>query len=170
MPIGKLAEFLKARATALRDESRTRDEAAAREWREAVDEILTQMEEWVRAADPDALLRVRRFTFSQIERKLGYYETPALEIIAGHECVVICPWARYVAGGAAVPGETVAEIEGAINFGARYSAHYQLCRVKFGEKYRWLIQDRYHIDKKFPWIAAPFDREAFETAMVSLLR
>jgi hypothetical protein len=167
--MGKLAAFLKTRAANLRDEGLTRNEAAAREWCEAVDAILTQMEEWVRAADPDGLLRVRRFTFSHAERNLGYYETPALEIVVGNREVVVCPWARNVAGGAAIPGETVADIDGAINFGSRYCPHYRLCRVKSGEDYRWLVQDRYRIDRKFPWIAYPFDREAFEAALVALL-
>lgn len=168
--MGTLATFLEQESQALRAERAVKDAAAVGEWCNAVNEMMALMEEWVRDADPTGLLPIHRYTFSDIEAKLGYYETRALRIAVGYRECVVTPLARYVMGARAIPGETLADIEGTILMRHRAFTNYSIHRIIRNGAYQWLMQNEYAIDERRPWDSYFFTREAFEEALVTMLR
>lgn len=167
--MGKLATFLEQEAKRLWAESVVKDPEAVREWCETVNQMMELMEGWIRESDPVGLLPIHRYTFNKIEGKLGYYETFALRIAVGYRECCITPWARYVMGAAAIPGETLADIEGTIVMQHGAYTNYRIHRIMRNGAYQWLMQNDYRIDKRRPWDSYPFTREAFEEAMVNVL-
>ncbi|QJW94281.1 hypothetical protein [Frigoriglobus tundricola] len=167
--MGKLAAFLEKEANRIRAERATKEPETAREWCEAVNQMMELMEGWIRESDPSGLLPIHCYTFGQIERKIGYYETRALRIATGYRECTITPRARWVLGAAAIPGETLADIEGTIEMQHGPFTHYSIHRIMRNGSYQWLMQNEYKIEKRRPWDSYPFTREAFEEAMINIL-
>jgi hypothetical protein len=167
--VGKLAAFLEMEANRLCAEGATKDAEAAREWCDAVNQMMELIEGWIRESDPTGLLRIHRYTFSSREPKMGYYETQAVRVVVGNREAIIAPWARYVMGATAIPGETLADIEGTILMQHGVFTHFRIHRIQRNGLYQWLIQNEYRTDKRRPWDSHPFTREAFEEAMVDIL-
>lgn len=83
-----LKDFLISKA----DEYGVRGRNAKRkEWIEAVDGLLDQIQSWMREADPEGLLDVVRYLVSRSERGYGTYDAPALQIRFGPAEVSIEP-------------------------------------------------------------------------------
>jgi hypothetical protein len=88
-------EFLrqKSEGTGIRERNRNRSE-----WLKAVQELLTQIEDWLRAADTENLLEIMRYEVERVEDRLGVYDAPALKIRFGTDVVDILPMGRYAIG------------------------------------------------------------------------
>lgn len=72
-----------------------------REWCLALNELVGQFREWLRTAESEGLLSVKKFSVRIHELRLGDYEAPALEIVTPRGFAVsIKPKARFVVGGA----------------------------------------------------------------------
>ena len=93
-------EFLRQRA----DESGIRQRNLNRlEWLKALQEILAQIDEWLRAADTDNLLDIARYKVERVEDRLGVYDAPALKIRLGADDVDIVPVGRSVCNWPTLP-------------------------------------------------------------------
>src|SRR5258708_1596112 len=55
-------------------------EATVAEWREAVQHLFAQMRAWLKASDPDGIIRVKESNREINEPGLGRYEVPSLEL------------------------------------------------------------------------------------------
>jgi hypothetical protein len=167
--MSKLASFLVAEAAQFRAESVTNHPEMASEWREAVTRLIDEMEQWIRESDTNQILRLFRETFCKREVTIGYYEAPSLRVVVGTYDITIAPWARKVLKAVAIPGETPADVEGVVEMRSSYLSRFKLYRIRRNGEYQWLMQNEAKVDKRRPWDSYPFDREAFEIAMISLL-
>ena len=64
----------------------------------AIEKLLEQIKEWLRAADTEHLLEIMRYDVERIEDKLGLYNASALKIRLGSEEVKVVPVGRYAIG------------------------------------------------------------------------
>jgi hypothetical protein len=88
-------EFLRQKAEGTGIQERNRNRA---EWLKALEGLLTQIEDWLRAADTEKLLEILRYDVERVEDRLGIYDAPALKIRLGTDEVDVVPVGRYTIG------------------------------------------------------------------------
>ena len=91
--MGTLTEYLKDKAAKLRAEKPER-ERLIEDWRSALDRLLDQLEQWVREADTERILEVRRTEHKFNDEGMGPYTAPGLDITAGLPRVILEDAAR----------------------------------------------------------------------------
>ncbi len=86
------AEFLrkKTEGSDVRERHRERDQ-----WIAAVKQLLDQIDDWLRDADPEQLLERIPYEVQRVEQRLGIYDAPALKVRLGTEEVDITPSGRF---------------------------------------------------------------------------
>jgi hypothetical protein len=88
-------DFLRQRAgeSGARERNRNRGE-----WLRAINGLLDQIRDWLRAADPENLLETVTYEVQRAEGPLGIYDAPAIKIRLGTDEVDIVPVGRYAIG------------------------------------------------------------------------
>ena len=106
MPI-TFQDFLrrKAEGTDVRERNRNRDE-----WLKAINGLLDQIEEWLRAADAENLLEIMRYDVERVEERMGVYDAPALKVRLGTDEVDVVPVGRYAIG--PLPAQAIKSLMG----------------------------------------------------------
>ena len=131
------------------------------EWLQALERLFQQMEEWLRQVDAEKVLRVDRRSI-QLRDELGTYPASALTFdLYGSKAEAI-PVAWDVAAPMAVSISLGGAPEGRVDLtdgGRKYKL--------FRRGGNWMIVDERDAMAPSP---VPFDRQAFETALVDLLR
>ena len=157
-----LTEFLREKAAEESAQRQKREEQIA-EWRQAVERLLAKLQEWVRTADPDGLLEVKRNDFRINEEGLGKYQVPGLVITAFDRQMMVVPKARYTVATATLPQNATQE---------RASG-----RVDLTDDARRFVLYRFRREKDDIWMiddttANPrlFDQAEFESALLSFLK
>lgn len=88
-------EFLRRKAEAAGARERNRARA---EWLQSVRGLLDQIQDWLRASDPENLLEIVPYEVQRVENRLGIYDAPALKVRLGTDEVDIVPMGRYAIG------------------------------------------------------------------------
>jgi hypothetical protein len=163
MSSSSLAEFLKHEAREKR-EKYSAMEAEVRAWQAAVEKLLSEMEEVLRQADTDGILQIERTSHRLREMGYGPYDVPGLSIFLGDRYVDIEPVARRVM----IPieeenGQIVRTAAGRVDMN-NGEWKYILYRFTAPGGDRWRMTDDRDFSKR------PFDRAAFEGAILSMLR
>ena len=71
-----------------------------REWLLALADLMSMFRKWLSSAEQETLLRIKEYTISIHEERLGTYDAPALDIVTpGGVVVSIRPKARIIVGG-----------------------------------------------------------------------
>ena len=83
----------KAAGTDIRERNRNRGE-----WLMALQKLLAQIEDWLRAADTESLLEIVRYDVERVEDRLGIYDAPALKIRLGTDEIDVVPVGRFAIG------------------------------------------------------------------------
>jgi len=95
----------KAEGTDVRERNRNRDE-----WLKAINGLLDQIEEWLRAADAENLLEIMRYDVERVEERMGVYDAPALKVRLGTDEVDVVPVGRYAIG--PLPAQAIKSLMG----------------------------------------------------------
>jgi hypothetical protein len=156
-----LAQFLKEEAVQQRAQA---DAIAAdvQAWERSVNRLVQQMEDWLRLADPERILRIETTTHYLREEGIGQYILYGLSILLGAREVEVIPVARKVV---AVFDDDIAparRAQGRVDL-TNGEWKYMLYRFVLDQDDRWMIVDDRDYRKR------PFDQSSFEEAMVSLL-
>src|SRR3954452_10351334 len=88
-------DFLRQKAEGAGIRERKRDGS---EWLQALQGLLEQIEDWLRAADTENLLDTTRYEVERVEERMGVYDAPALKIRLGTDEVDVVPVGRYAIG------------------------------------------------------------------------
>jgi hypothetical protein len=164
MPI-QFQDFLRKRAeeSGVRERNRNRGE-----WLLAIRRLLEQIQDWLRAADPESLLEIVPYDVERVEGPLGIYDAPALKIRLGTDEVDIVPVGRYAIGPFAV--QTMRSLLGSEGTDGPAAGRVDITN---GERKYVLIrdvstgQDRwYALDEEFR--AALLDQARLETILQDL--
>ncbi len=157
-----LTEYLRGEAAEIRAESE-RLKAATLDWQRATQDLVHQVLEWLKAADPEQLLRVRQTDHTFEDYYMGRYVLKGLSISLGRNAVRAVPYPLPVVGMIQPPGETAQrQIEGRVDLDNGME------RVPV---YRVISEGR---DVWMWWtyggIGTPFTRESFEGIVLGLLQ
>jgi hypothetical protein len=158
----RLADFLKEQAA---EQRRTAPEMEQKrkEWVAAVERLIEQMENWLRQADSEMILRVERIRVEMLEEGLGEYAVPGLSIKLGTQRVEVLPRARNVAGAILLEDGKTYRPQGRVDLTSG-GVPFVLYRVIRDQGDQWFLFPL-QADK-----AKPFDNEAFEAILLGLLR
>jgi hypothetical protein len=91
----RFQDFLRQKAEESGTRERNRDRG---EWLQAIRRLLDQIQDWLRAADPENLLEIVPYDVERVEGRLGIYDAPALRIRLGTDEVDVVPVGRYAIG------------------------------------------------------------------------
>lgn len=157
-----LTNFLQSEATHVRDES-ARLKAATEDWQRAAQNLVHQMVEWLKLADPEGLLRVRQVDHTFEVYDLGKYVIKGLAVTFGRSTLRINPGQLEAVGVVQLPGEpTRRRVDGRFEFDNGTDRR-SLYLVRDGDRDVWVW-----------WapggVGQPFDRDSFEATVVSFLR
>jgi hypothetical protein len=161
--MGQLAEYLQKDGVSIRDTSAAR-KAEKLHWQRAVRELVDQMERWITDAEPKDVLRYHRGTLRiEGDYDVGQFELATFTIVLGRETVRITPTHVPVVGRLQVPGdEKQRQAIGRVDFDNGIDRRNLYC-VQKDDRDIWLWWGH-------GGVGFPFDRESFESAVVSLLQ
>jgi hypothetical protein len=135
-----------------------------REWISAIQRLLDQMIDWLRAADKEHLLEIEEKNHRLRENEVGVYDAPGLAIRLDAREVKVVPAARMVVGPDLTNGIVrIVRAFGRVDMtdGAR---KYLVFRTQVDPTEEWtIVEDEGFTFKKFT-------RESFEEAMQGLLQ
>jgi hypothetical protein len=94
MPVD-FQEFLRQKTAGSDIRERNHNRA---EWVGALRRLLDQIQDWLRAADPEGLLEVEPYEVQRAESRLGIYDAPALKIRLNTDEADLLPIGRYAFG------------------------------------------------------------------------
>jgi hypothetical protein len=125
------------------------------------------MEEWLRDADREGVLRIERTAVEHREQGLGHYTAPGLTITLGITRVDVLPVARNVVGRVVRDGATEpVRLQGRVDITDGAMKH-SLYRLTDHHPDEWvLLQGLYEPGLRI----LSFDRAQFEAIVVGLLR
>lgn len=157
-----LTEFLREQAEKRKGKMAER-QGVLDEWVEALNRLYDTVREWLREADPDGVLAVKTAEWKVTEEELGTYAAPRIDIHGLGRWVGFVPKARHTVG-TATPPQASAPVRatGRVDI-TNELRRYILYRVPTDAGDEWVIDDL-----RSP--ARPFDRAAFEAALMSYLR
>jgi hypothetical protein len=167
-----LSQFLKQEGERLRAEAPNR-EAKVRDWVRAVTDLLNKLQEWVRQADAEGIMKMGtgESKLSYTEEGLGEYNLPSLWIRLDTRTVWITGKARNVVDRIRPSGYSEPKrADGLVvitnsPLGDRLrSANYYLYRLAEADGDHWFIRHPFEEEVK------PLDQERFEAVLVSLLK
>jgi hypothetical protein len=164
--MSNLKEFLSKQAAKQNVGVDQRDELR-REWIEAVQRLMGQLEGWLRETDTEGALRIEPTAHRIGERKIGSYEAKGLRItldspsLAPRE-IGVEPIARFAIG--SFEGDPLGKTirDGRVDM-TNYEKKYYLYRRKSDDGDEWVMVD----DRDYR--AQPLDREHFEAVVQSML-
>ena len=166
--MGVLTEYLREEASRRNAAWPARAEAA-REWQTALDTIFDQITEWLRTADTDGVLELRRDTVRHYESRLGNCTLPRLTIVYEATEIVLQPRSRYAVSFQVVGGDgTVRPADGLISVLRPEPSGYHLFRLMDDGQARWYIAPGHGTKHKVEY--AEFTRGEAEALLVGLLK
>ncbi len=137
--------------------------ADVEDWRTAVERLFTQIRAWLRDSDPQGFIEIKESPQNIIEPGLGRYQVPRLDLYTLRQWIGIIPKARRTVATATPPRKAVPErAAGRVDITDEVR-RYILYRFREGGQDVWMIDDLASQPK-------PFDREAFEKALMSYLQ
>ena len=160
--MANLADFLRDQEAQERAKAPER-ERQREEWLEAVECLLRQMETWLNEADASHLLEVERTSVPNREVGLGIYSAPGLKITLGARQLTVSPIARQTVGPFLDDNVAGSRSQGRVDI-TDGAIKFMVYRYVDDRGERWVMLDDVNYQP------VPFDRHAFETAIVSLLK
>jgi hypothetical protein len=137
--------------------------ADVEDWRAAVERLFAQMRTWLKDDDPQGFIEIKESPQNITEPGLGRYQIPRLDLYTIRQWIGIIPKARRTVA-AAKPARLAAPERAA-------------GRVDITDEVRRYILYRFREDGRDVWMIddlesepKPFDREAFEKALMSYLQ
>jgi hypothetical protein len=130
------------------------------EWIAAVNRLITQIDTWLREADPAGILDLIDIDFDKAESALGRYKINGLKIVVGDLSAQVVPVAGKVVGSSWVQGDG-AQLAGRVDITNGIKKYIVMRVIKDGVE-TWEVRD-----EKFG--AAPLDRARLESILQDLL-
>jgi hypothetical protein len=159
-----LTDFLKEHALTLRT-TEPDVQKLLNQWIQAEQNLIRQLEEWLKAADPEGVLKIQKENYLIREEKLGSYDAVwRMKVdLGGRRMVNIVPRGGAVGGVVPLEDGRPSPIRGLVEISNDID-RYRLYRVLDGTADRWYI--KHHLADR----AVPLERSSFEAAMVDLLK
>jgi hypothetical protein len=132
-------------------------------WLQQEEQLLAQLEAWLKAADPDGALKVEKTSHELREEKFGSYAASGMRIDLGGRRVEIVPRGGAVGGVVPLEDGRPVRIHGLVDV-SNDVERYRLYRTLDDSGERWFIKHR------AAERAVSLDRTNFESAMVDLLK
>jgi hypothetical protein len=153
--------------------------ATVEEWRTALEQLFTQIRQWLKESDPSGVIEVEEGQQEIREPGLGQYRVPRLNLRAFGKWIGVIPKARRTVGIAKPPRKSAPErAEGRVDI-TDEMRRYVLYRFRQDGRDVWLIDGLEHPYDENAWPGqAPnvprseprlLDQEAFERALMSYL-
>ena len=165
--MGKLRDLLKADAERYRSEKAKREQAL-KEWLDLLNGLFAQIEEWLKASDPDGLLEVTADTLTITDPALGEYTAPVRRVTLGKTSVETVPRARYVIASIQPPGKEPVRAHGLVEIRSRGWPSHNLYQLPGGQWYIYDLSRNLRAAEANP--VEPLDADNFEAAIASQLR
>jgi hypothetical protein len=147
--------------------------ALVEEWRSAIEHLFSKIRVWLNDSDSDGVIEIQQTELVVSEPGIGRYRVPCLNLDMLGKWVGIIPIARINAGSVKPPGKSAPErATGRIDI-TDDVRRYVLYRCGEGAQYEWLIQSPINGQTHSMWAnpeQKPFDKDAFESALMSLLK
>ncbi len=168
--MGKLRDLLASEAEKFRNEKAKRQQTLS-EWMSLLNGLFNQIDNWLKASDPDGLLDVTAETMTINDPALGEYKAPVRRIALGDKSVEIVPRARYVLASILPVGESEKPVraQGLVEIRTLGWASYYLFQLPGGH---WYIQAASENLRERDSVntVVRLDADRFEAALASLLR
>jgi hypothetical protein len=173
-------EFLQQQAEKHRAEAEA-GKAVVDEWRNAVEQLLDKIREWLKESDPNGVIETKESEQEIREPGLGYYHVPRLDLRAFGTWIGIIPKARKTVGTAKPPQKNAPErAEGRVDITDEL-LRYVLYRFRQDGRNVWMIDGLGRgydaAEKTWPQVEyvpradpKPLDQETFEKALMSYFR
>jgi hypothetical protein len=140
--------------------------ADVEDWRAAVERLFSQMRAWIKDSDPQGFIEIKESSQNITEPGLGRYQVPRLDLYTFRQWIGIIPKARRTMATAKPPRKSVPEpAAGRVDITDEVR-RYILYRFREDGQDMWMIDDLESMESK----PKPFDREAFEKALMSYLQ
>jgi hypothetical protein len=160
--MGVLAEYLKTEGATIRAE-KARREQVLREWLGSLEELFTQIQEWLQLCDPDNLIEKTVERTSGKELAFGEYKVPVLKLSLVDRTARFEPLARYMLATVKRPGDTeIIRAQGAVELQGLAGRAYYLFRLSDG---KWYIQNEAVNLRASGNDVVPLDAERLEAAV-----
>ncbi len=157
------AEFLRDLAAKHGQEAANRDGVLA-EWFDSLKRLYDTLRDWLKASDPDLILKLHDRFWEVREEGLGSYYAPSLSIRGPGLNVGLLPKARNtVATGYPHESATPQRAAGRVDILDDGGTRYVLYRFKTDTSDEWFIEDQ----KSSP---RPFTQQEFERVLMSSVR
>ena len=155
-------DFLRQQAEKYQTEV-TAGKTDVEDWRAAVERLFAQIRAWLKDSDPQGFIEIKESLQNITEPGLGRYQVPRLDLSTFRQWIGIIPKARRTMATATPPRKSVPEqAAGRVDITDEVR-RYILYRFREDGQDEWMIDDLESEPK-------PFDREAFEKALMSYLR
>ena len=155
-----LRDFLKQKAALYATEGE-KNKLTIEEWQAAVDGLFTRLEDWLRVADPEGIIRRERSEIEVKEPGLGRYPISRLDLQAFGKWVGLIPKARKTVKRAAPQQQGAPErASGRVDITDEIR-RYVLYRFRQGTDDQWFIHDTASNSELEPLTA-----ERFESALL----
>jgi hypothetical protein len=132
------------------------------DWRAAVERLFAQMRAWLKDSDPQGFIEIKESTQNITEPGLGRYQVPRLDLYTFQQWIGIIPKARRTVAMAKPPRKSAPERAAGRVDVTDEVWRYVLYRFREDGQDEWMIDDLESEPK-------PFDRDAFEKALMSYL-
>jgi hypothetical protein len=160
--MGVLTEYLKTEGPTLKAEKAKRQQVL-KDWLDSLRELFAQIQEWLKASDPDNLIEQKIEYVPGKELAFGEYQVPVLKLNLVDRGVWFIPVARFMASMVRPPGhETPIRAQGAVELRGLGGRGYYLFRLPDGT---WSIQSEAENLNVKGNNVTPLDAERLEAAV-----
>lgn len=157
-----LKDFLREES-AKREALLTANKSVIEEWRDGIERLFQQLQEWLAENDPGQVIQIRTLQKTISEPGLGEYSVPILDLHILGKWIAILPKARRTVGSAHPPKKQHPErATGRVDI-TDEGRRYILYRFPNGDQDLWMIDDLRSEPKVL-------DRATFEAALMSYLQ
>ena len=157
-----LTDFLREKAAHEAHHQRSREEQLS-DWRQAVEKLLNRICDWLKQADPNGVIDIKKSETRINEEGLGRYQIPGLVLSAFGRSMMVMPKARFTIATVELPHRSTPE---------RASG-----RVDLTDDTNRIILHRFRGDDGDIWMIEDiagkprlFDQNEFESALMSFLK
>jgi hypothetical protein len=135
--MGALAEYLKKEGPTIKAEKAKRQQVL-KEWLDSLNELFQQIQDWLKASDPETLIEQSIEDVPGKELAFGEHRVPVLKLNLVDRTVQIVPVARFMAAMIKPPGnDKPVRAQGGVELRGLGGRGYYLFRLPDG---KWCIQ------------------------------
>jgi hypothetical protein len=160
--MGALAEYLRKEGPTIKAEKAKRQQVL-KEWIDSLNELFRQIQDWLKASDPENLIEQSIEHVPGRELALGEHQVPVLKLSLVDRTVQIVPVARFMAAMIKPPGnDKPVRTQGGVELRGLGGRDYYLFRLSDG---KWYIQSEAKNFNVTGTDVSPLDAERLEAAI-----